>query len=697
MNFLKNPFYILDVTSLAKRNEIYDSEESKSLEHDSRELKNAVNILLNPSKRLEAELRWFIGLSVEDNCNIREMLNNIGLTDIGKYCEISNVSALTCLNLELYKLNSIETDNSYTVERLIIQIIRHYNELDVESLMEVINKDREISGIPIINDINEIRKKLHNYQEYISRGIHETIIKLTNEEYIAIIEYLAGRYCKKEGYFNGDFIIDSIVSLYELEFKNKSEDLKKEIYLDTDENKITKENYNEKLSKVISLFNKWSIIMKPVHLINMSKGLSCPDINSMADALSRLGSKIAEDFVDTTEALMFLSEIIDTFKLWPEVYDYMNSIIEDIKEIQISNISDEESILRNRLNKSYDVLASDTDIKIPTYCTCCMKPTSKSEEVTTSVTYKSDKSEKTRKISVNMPICEECLKHREDYKKERWKIALSTMIAGVLGIIVLTYIGMARDKELFWISSYSLAFLGFIVSGSIIKLPKLGNQHAARGKSVKIKVDGYYGREIIFNFTNWKYAKLFSIENGGVIEGREDFILGKIVEVPSKNTAASQKYLGAIKNPVLSGIGSMAIFTLVFLLVMNLNLGFPIDAQNKDTSSAGSQSSTQNGNSSKSNSNTKSTSEQEKINNQLKLIEDELDNLDDVISDMEIEIKSLADDIEYYEIMYYEEEDEYYKYMYEDSIDEYNYMIKRYEDTINNYNDMVNDYNNFLD
>ena len=56
-----NPFYILDVSMAAGRNEIVSKAEEQAFFADPEACNNAQAILLNPVKRLEAELDWFSG------------------------------------------------------------------------------------------------------------------------------------------------------------------------------------------------------------------------------------------------------------------------------------------------------------------------------------------------------------------------------------------------------------------------------------------------------------------------------------------------------------------------------------------------------------------------------------------------------------------------------------------------------------
>ena len=70
MNIFENPFYILGATPLDSRRKINEFADDKSLLLNTAEITEARDILINPSKRLAAEIRWFPGLSKEQTSEI---------------------------------------------------------------------------------------------------------------------------------------------------------------------------------------------------------------------------------------------------------------------------------------------------------------------------------------------------------------------------------------------------------------------------------------------------------------------------------------------------------------------------------------------------------------------------------------------------------------------------------------------------
>ncbi len=93
---------------------------------------------------------------------------------------------------------------------------------------------------------------------------------------------------------------------------------------------------------------------------------------------------------------------------------------------------------------------------IPPLCTCCLTPTENKENVRYSMTTQHGNIKTTRSIAVDMPICNECLKHRKKYK---WLLVLICSISIIIGGIVFAILTASEID----------GFLNFIFSvGSVV-------------------------------------------------------------------------------------------------------------------------------------------------------------------------------------------------------------------------------------
>ena len=86
----KNPFFVLEVAPTDKRATIISKAEEKAFFLEGNSCDEAQASLLNPSKRLSAEMDWFCGCDEATTSNIRQSINNKttistdGLTGLAK-------------------------------------------------------------------------------------------------------------------------------------------------------------------------------------------------------------------------------------------------------------------------------------------------------------------------------------------------------------------------------------------------------------------------------------------------------------------------------------------------------------------------------------------------------------------------------------------------------------------------------------
>ena len=102
MNIKENPFYILKCMPESSKDTIHEQAEVRSFEIDENLCKEAENILLNPKKRLEAEVCWFPGFDYNTiserikliSKNFREYISNLFLLKTKNYLAEANILSL---------------------------------------------------------------------------------------------------------------------------------------------------------------------------------------------------------------------------------------------------------------------------------------------------------------------------------------------------------------------------------------------------------------------------------------------------------------------------------------------------------------------------------------------------------------------------------------------------------------------------
>lgn len=186
--------------------------------------------------------------------------------------------------------------------------------------------------------------------------------------------------------------------------------------------------------------------------------------------------------------------------------------------------------IHHREDKTYTVQIRGDEVCVPPYCTCCMKPTTKT------LTQFFDKGIG----SLKMPICEECIKHIQGRELKIYLYLICIMAIVINGVSTNWLIEMEINGFLSFILANIISVVVYYLLSYIFRLRKLPSEHSARDKGVRIKrvnltICGTFLKAIDFNgkisdlklteytFSNWVYFYLFKkINEEQVTETREN-------------------------------------------------------------------------------------------------------------------------------------------------------------------------------
>ena len=223
MTFEENPFRVLQVSIYADKATINERADELSFEDPDREeiIEQARTILLNPKKRIAAEMRWFVGCShAKELKYIANYLAKVNPDYNDDYPSFAD------LNYRIYSLEYLNTE-----EKLdnIASIDAEYSGLDVEEIREQINAARAKSKFPAVQDTVAIKTELKNIR-YEMRGIIQDVLKnISRDESVKVandfaeaIKYL------DDGEFFG-VIVEDFFDSYRLEINPFLEETTKQI------------------------------------------------------------------------------------------------------------------------------------------------------------------------------------------------------------------------------------------------------------------------------------------------------------------------------------------------------------------------------------------------------------------------------------------------------------------------------------
>ena len=313
----KNPFYILEIPVTATRKEIISKVDEKSFFDDSGECEKAQSILLNPARRLEAEINWFPEVLAEDEQDILQYQ-----IDNGELIDSKNLRSISKLNAILYNFDVVfETskleDLNYIMDTIHV-LDDTLDSLNIDDILEDINSGRIIAGISPTT-YSDIERVIPVKREEVRRNINEKLGLLTDEKYVDFINGLAWKYINRYNSNHG-MVLDDVINQYEIRMQilieqetAKLKELEELIKYKTELNLRS-----SRVNELIKCLREWERYVKPLQLKARSEGKMHGISENMAISLRTTCVYIHNEFNDINNAAKLSDALQDIFVDLPE-------------------------------------------------------------------------------------------------------------------------------------------------------------------------------------------------------------------------------------------------------------------------------------------------------------------------------------------------------------------------------------------
>ena len=559
----KNPFYVLEVSPGDKRASIISKAEEKAFFDDSNACEEAQASLINPTKRLSAELEWFFDISEKKQTEIFRSIKN------KKEIFTDELSGISRLNALLHNFSVVDFEDFLSIIFVISEIDKLYEKINPSDVCDLINKYRAKSGIAPTAE-NDVVSAFNKKRVAIRRIISDRLEALDETDYVELVSTIAENFIANSTYDDG-VVIDDIINQYEVRMNyvidkkaNAAMSVIEKVDFDTNisEINLTVEN----LIVILKEFDKYA---QPLQIKSMADGLDHEQSLQLAHKCREFAIKLHNEYSNFNASFKLIQTLREIFS---ELTEFAEIIANDEK--QIIKARKEKKLFQKNLeanrqaNKRYTVSIRSERFVIPKFCTCCMKPTRETEGLSYTTTYLKGQKQATRSISLDLPLCEECLKHRSKYNS---LLALICTFSIIIGFAFSTVFWLAKF-------SYFLSFLfgacasivAYFCISAVWKTKPLAHEHARRGNSAEISAsfsfydNGFGGNSpslssIEFTFYNYEYACSFRNANKD--------IASYVVEETEINTARSTSVLQANEHPVLSMFKMLGVFAFFAALI----------------------------------------------------------------------------------------------------------------------------------
>lgn len=329
----ENPFFILGATTRDNRNKILELAEEKSLEIDEELCNKARSNLTIPKNRLDAELKWFPGLSPKRTSIILEQLTNskkslleeVGLPALSEFNLFVSI-----LSMENFHLSKDE------LKLIIEELIEIYDELDVKIIMRDINEDRALAGFVEVRDETHIEEILVERKNDCTRSI---IKRLNNLEIQSLIQLLTKvtEDTTSHGEKQANELVEFIVDDYRLHTKDfleqEAEKIKQLMNFIESKAHLGKDEIKKSIERLIQSIRTWDIVAQPIQLCYKPKGMNDTLSQNLGNSIRSFGINLFNEYKLLDESEKIIHIVKELFSELPDLADKLEEDVVALREI----------------------------------------------------------------------------------------------------------------------------------------------------------------------------------------------------------------------------------------------------------------------------------------------------------------------------------------------------------------------------
>ena len=562
-----NPFFVLNVGCTANRRESAIAAEEMDFVAGTEACAEAQRALTNPIKRLAAEIDWFPETSAEMISLIRSCIEH------NEMIPTSMLAGISKLNGMLYNLSVSNEKSVIKVCATVKAISAQYESVTAENIIDLLNVIHSKAGIGTLT-VADVEHELVRKRDSIRQAVTGYLQALGKESYVECVTQLAKDSVDGEI----DVVITDVFDQYELWTKARIEDKQSLIDAKIDslkQNTDSDAHINDLVSDLLQVVYEWNQLTYPVQAIVSQTGVDRLRIGATALKLRGLVLYLHNEKGKTDAAATLARGLQKMFTNLPNVITLLDKDVRVLGELQEKNRKLEQQERENRqADRVYAVDIQGNRFVVPPLCTCCLKPTDSKEKISYSSQMQRGRTTTTRTISVDMPICNECLRHRSMFIESLVWMGLWSLLLGAL-VMIVALVGFGVDDFTAACIGCGVAVVLFFLIAAMKKTKPLSERHSTRLQSVSIfsllfsegdrrgssREDG--SSSTTYTFTNWKYAMLFQEANAG--------IASPVRIIPKTNSAKQTSVLQIIEHKFTTALKIVGLFALCAFLISLAN------------------------------------------------------------------------------------------------------------------------------
>ena len=304
----ENPFYVLHVSCSDPRRRLSAAADEMSFLLSEDASSDALGTLLNPSKRLSAEMDWFVDSEDAAIDVIR------GALEQGTALSDDGLHPISRLNAALYNFALSDHLDSLEIGFEITEIDRQFSALTAAYVAEAVNQRRTAAQMAAITEL-EAEQALQEKRERIRRLIQTRLEALEQNDYVELITIIAERYIADSRYNDGAVLSDALdqyavhmqsrIDRYDQAIRNEISSMKES----SDSDGVT----SDRIADLINQVEQWDRLAQPLQLKSQASGVPHKVSEDLAFELRGLALFLNNDLNYPELALQLVNALRDVF------------------------------------------------------------------------------------------------------------------------------------------------------------------------------------------------------------------------------------------------------------------------------------------------------------------------------------------------------------------------------------------------
>ena len=387
MDLLQNPFYVLTATQRDNRHRIMELAEERGLLSDADECRAARDTLINPRKRISAEVAWLPGvvperaydmlllleasagkhltnhkpasivpvglLSSSLSClpntrtyNVADKILDLlkssegDFTEVAKFLGIDKLKPVAQANLLAARIARLPDYTPETVAQWILTLAQVFESINTEDVQAILNEERSVSGFPKITDLSVIETEIRNrrlyYQQVIKSALENILTAKARVKAVTII-LLEVEPTSESSESRWPILIETAIDSYEVRAQASLEIVEKSIETLNKELRIAAEaetpTFASMVDELIETVKDWGIIALPIQLNKKRQGLHDTASRRVGNCVRELAIHLFNEYDKLYASQQILKALKVVFDRLPEIVERITLDLETLNKI----------------------------------------------------------------------------------------------------------------------------------------------------------------------------------------------------------------------------------------------------------------------------------------------------------------------------------------------------------------------------